>query len=43
MINYWIKDAVQLTKCKFAIANFAAPMECEDINHDVGRCVECVS
>ncbi|CAG8443154.1 10540_t:CDS:10, partial [Funneliformis caledonium] len=41
--NDKIQYAVRLTKCKLAIANFAAPMECEDINYDVGRCVEAIS
>lgn len=38
----WKKDAIRLAKCELATANLAFPMECDDFDHDVGKCIECV-
>ncbi|CAG8618246.1 19137_t:CDS:10 [Rhizophagus irregularis] len=41
--NDKIQYAIRLAKCELATANLAFPMECDDIDHDVGKCIESIS
>ncbi|CAB5392557.1 unnamed protein product [Rhizophagus irregularis] len=41
--NDKMQYAIRLAKCELATANLAFPMECDDIDHDVGKCIESIS
>ncbi|GBB95890.1 hypothetical protein RclHR1_02640004 [Rhizophagus clarus] len=38
--NDKMQYAIRLTKCELAIANLAFPMECDDFDQDIGKCIE---
>ncbi|RGB26234.1 hypothetical protein C1646_427698 [Rhizophagus diaphanus] len=41
--NDKMQYAIRLAKCELATANLAFPMECDDFDHDVGKCIESIS
>ncbi|GES84636.1 nuclear fusion protein [Rhizophagus clarus] len=41
--NDKMQYAIRLTKCELAIANLAFPMECDDFDQDIGKCIESIS